>query len=75
MIGRWQLLAATLVIIAAIELSLYFFFYLPNRSASPGPSQWQDITVPVEDTAPTTVSKTSPPQRSTPPPSKTQYRP
>ncbi|MBA2713764.1 MAG: hypothetical protein H0U55_09475 [Rubrobacteraceae bacterium] len=67
-INRWQVVAATAVILAGIDFGIYHFSYLPDKSPAPGPSQRQDLTVPTEETAPKTVSNT-------PPPSKTQYRP
>lgn len=72
-INRWQFVVLAVVILAGINLGIYYFSYLPGQSPPAGPSQ--DLTVPVEDTAPKTVSKTPPARQSTPPPGKTQYRP
>jgi hypothetical protein len=38
MLNRWQSAVAILVVVLALELGLYFFYYLPYRASTPGSS-------------------------------------
>ena len=38
MLNRWESAVAILVVFLALELGLYFFYYLPNRASTPGSS-------------------------------------
>ena len=68
MLGQWPVVLATLVIIAAVNLGILFFYYLPNVAPSPGTLQERTVTSSLENTASTTTLEniTPTPTKSTP---------
>jgi hypothetical protein len=48
MLNRWQPAVAILVVISALVLGLYFFYYLPNRASTPGSSPEPTVPGPLE---------------------------
>jgi len=74
MLNRWQSAVAILVVVSALDLSLYFFYYLPNRASTPGSSPGRTVPGRLEDTAPTTrMEGTVPAAGKSPPVGKSQY--
>ena len=74
MLNRWQSAVAILMVVSALVLGLYFFYYLPNRASTPGWSPERTVPGPLEDTAPTTrMEVTVPAAGKSPPVGKSQY--
>jgi hypothetical protein len=74
MLNRWESAVAILVVFSALELGLYFFYYLPNRASTPGSSPGRTVPGPLEGTAPTTrMEGTVPAAGKSPPVVKSQY--
>jgi hypothetical protein len=74
MLNRWQSAVAILVVVSALVLGLYFFYYLPNRASTPGSSPERKVPGPLEGTAPTTrMEGTVPAAGKSPPVGKSQY--
>jgi hypothetical protein len=74
MLNRWESVVAILVVVLALELGLYFFYYLPNRASTPGSSPERTVPGRLEDTAPTTrMEGTVPAAGKSPPVGKSQY--
>jgi hypothetical protein len=74
MLNRWQSAVAILVVVSALVLGLYFFYYLPNRASTPGSSPERTVPGPLEDTAPTTrMEGTVPAAGKSPTVGKSQY--
>ena len=47
MLNRWESAVAILVVFLALELGLYFFYYLPNRASTPGSSPERTVPGPL----------------------------
>jgi hypothetical protein len=74
MLNRWESAVAILVVVLALELGLYFFYYLPNRASTPGSSPERTGHGRLEDTATTTrMEGTIPAAGKSPPVGKWQY--
>jgi hypothetical protein len=74
MLNRWESAVAILVVFSALELGLYFFYYLPNRASTPGSSPERTVPGPLEGTVPTTrMEGTVPAAGKSPPVVKSQY--
>ena len=74
MLNRWQSAVAVLVVVLAVDLGLYFFYYLPYRASTPGSSPERTVPGPLEDTAATTrMEGTVPAAGKSPPVGKSQY--
>jgi hypothetical protein len=74
MLNRWQSPVAILVVVLALELGLYFFYYLPNRASTPGSSPERTGHSRLEGTAPTIrMEGTVPAAGKSPPVGKSQY--
>ena len=74
MLNRWESAVAILVVVLALELGLYFFYYLPNRASTPGSSPERTVLGPLENTASTTrMEGTVPATGKSPPVGKWQY--
>jgi hypothetical protein len=56
-INRWQIVAATVMIVAGIDLGIYSLSHWPDRPTASAAFQGRSLTVPLEDAAPTSVSK------------------
>jgi multidrug efflux pump subunit AcrA (membrane-fusion protein) len=74
MLERWESAVATLVVVLALVLGLYFFYYLPYRAPTPGLSPERTVPGSLEDTAPTTrMEGTVRATGKSPPVGKSQY--
>ena len=51
-INRWQIVAATVVIMVGIDLGIFSLSHLPDGPPPSAPLQGQSLAVPVEDTTP-----------------------
>jgi hypothetical protein len=54
MLERWESAVATLVVVLALVLGLYFFYYLPYRASTRDSSPERTVPGSLEDTTPTT---------------------
>ena len=74
MLNRWQSAVAILVVVLALELGLYFFYYLPYRASTPGSSPERKVPGPLEGTAPTTRMEGTVPAAGRSPPARSGSR-
>jgi hypothetical protein len=74
MLNCWRSAVAISVVFSALELGLYFFYYLPNRASTPGSSPERTVPGHLEDPASTTrIEGTVPAAGKSPPVGKWQY--
>jgi hypothetical protein len=73
MLNRWESAVAILVVFLALELGLYFFYYLPNRASTPGSSPERKVPGRLENTASTTRMEGTVSAASKSPVGKSQY--